>query len=140
MAETVERFGVSVSGELLAKFDEAIERRQYPNRSEALRDLMRDFLVEEEWARGLPVVATITIVYDHHARTTSDLLLNHQHKHPQSALSTMHHHLDEDNCLEVIVLRGKSGEVRRLADQLIGTKGVKYGKVTAASTGRQLPR
>jgi len=140
MAETVERFGVSVSGELLAKFDEAIERRQYPNRSEALRDLMRDFLVEEEWARGRPVVATITIVYDHHARTTSDMLMSCQHAHSGNVLSSMHVHLDADNCLEVIVVRGGSNEVRRLADKLIGTKGVKFGKVIAASTGRDLPR
>ncbi len=140
MAETVERFGVSVSGELLAKFDKAIERRQYPNRSEALRDLMRGFLIEEEWAGSQPVVATITIVYDHHARTTSDVLTSHQHAHSGNVLSSMHVHLDADNCLEVIVVRGRSDEVRRLADRLIGTKGVKFGKVTAASTGRDLPR
>ena len=140
MAETVERFGVSVSGELLAKFDEAVERREYPNRSEALRDLMRGFLIEEEWTGLQPVVATITIVYDHHARTTSDVLTSHQHAHSGNVLSSMHVHLDADNCLEVIVVRGRSDEVRRLADRLIGTKGVKFGKVTAASTGRDLPR
>jgi len=140
MAETAERFGVSVSGDLLAKFDKAVERRQYPNRSEALRDLMRGFLIEEEWAGSQPVVATITIVYDHHARTTSGVLTSHQHAHSSNVLSSMHVHLDADNCLEVIVVRGLSDEVRRLADRLIGTKGVKFGKVIAASTGRDLPR
>jgi len=140
MTEPVERFGVSVSRELLEKFDKAIARRQYPNRSEALRDLMRDFLVEQEWADDQRVIATVTIVYDHHARTTSDELMDYQHAHTDAALATLHIHLDEDNCLEVIVLRGRSGEVRKLADLLIGTKGVKWGKMVTASTGRGLPR
>ncbi len=139
MAEPVERFGVSVSRELLDKFDAAIARHQYPNRSEALRDLMREFLVEEEWAHGRPVVATITIVYDHHARTTADVLMHHQHAESEHVLSSLHVHLDADNCLEVIVVRGESNKVRQLADRLIGTKGVKFGKVIAASTGRDLP-
>jgi len=140
MAKPVERFGVSVSGDLLEKFDRAIARRKYPNRSEALRDLMRDFLVKEEWSNDQPVVATITIVYDHHARTTSDVLMSHQHARPDDVLSSLHIHLDADNCLEVIVVRGSSSEVRYLADRLVGTKGVKFGKVVAASTGRDLPR
>lgn len=141
MAECVERFGVSVGRDLLQKFDMAIAHRQYPNRSEALRDLMREFLIEDEWAgEDESVVATITIVYDHHARTTSDSLMAHQHAHAGKVLSTLHIHLDHDNCLEVIVVRGKSGEVRRMADRLIGTKGVKFGKMTPASTGRDLPR
>ncbi|MCD6288162.1 MAG: nickel-responsive transcriptional regulator NikR [Candidatus Hydrogenedentes bacterium] len=141
MAECVERFGVSVGSDLLEKFDAAIARRQYPNRSEALRDLMRRFLIEEEWEQDDEVVvATITIIYDHHARTTSDMLMAYQHEHTGNVLSTLHIHLDHDNCLEVIVMRGRSGEIRPLADLLIGTKGVKYGKMTTASTGRDLPR
>ena len=140
MAETVERFGVSLSKDLLEKFDKAITRHQYPNRSEALRDLMRDFLVEEEWLVGREVIATTTLVYDHHARATSDMLMDHQHEHSGTVLSSMHIHLDGDNCLEVVVMKGPSENVRKLSDKLIGTKGVKFGKMVAASTGRDLPR
>ena len=133
------RFGVSIPGELLGRFDQLIARQGYTNRSEALRDLVRDRLVEEEWKAGRgEVVGTVTLVYDHHVRELTQKLTELQHHHHTEILSTLHIHLDEHHCLEVLAVKGKSKEVRRIADQLIGTKGVKHGKLVTTTTGRSL--
>ena len=133
------RFGISIPTKLLRRFDALIARQGYTNRSEALRDLVRDRLVEEEWKAGKgEVVGTVTLVYDHHVRELTQKLTELQHYHHTEILSTLHIHLDEHHCLEVLAVKGKSMEVRRIADQLIGTKGVKHGKLVTTTTGRAL--
>lgn len=131
------RFGVSMDETLLARFDALIAEQGYVNRSEAVRDLVRAALVEE--AVELPdtdVVGTVTLVYDHHASDLGDKLTEHQHTHHESIVSTLHIHLDAHQCLEVVVLRGRSGHMKRLAASLIGTKGVTHGRfvLTTAHT------
>ncbi|MGH9673324.1 MAG: nickel-responsive transcriptional regulator NikR [Bryobacteraceae bacterium] len=133
------RIGVAIDSDLLAKFDELIARRGYTNRSEAFRDMIRDELVERAWEKPeASVVGTVTLVYDHHVRTLGDRLTDLQHDHFHNVLSTLHVHLDHDNCLEVLVVRGKAGAVRRIADALISTKGVKHGRLTITSPGTDL--
>ena len=131
------RIGVAIDEDLLERFDELIRRRGYPNRSEAFRDLIRDELVQESWkSPDSEVVGSLTLVYDHHVRMLSDKLLDLQHEYHDSILSTLHVHLDHDNCLEVMLIRGRSAAVHQIADALISTKGVKHGKLTISSTGR----
>jgi CopG family nickel-responsive transcriptional regulator len=133
------RIGVAIDTELLAKFDKLIKRRGYTNRSEAFRDLIRDELIEKAWETPeRQVVGTVTLVYDHHVRLLSDKLTDLQHDFFHSILSTLHVHLDHDNCLEVMVLRGKVSAVKRIADSLISTKGVKHGRLTITTTGAGL--
>ena len=133
------RFGISADERLLERFDGLISKKGYVNRSEAIRDLIRNALVEEEWDLGeAEAVGTVTLVYDHHTRDLADKLTEHQHSHHEAIVSTLHIHLDAHNCLEVVVLRGKAAEIKRLADGLIGTKGVKHGKFVATTTGDDL--
>ena len=130
------RFGVSINADLLKQFDDYIERKSYTNRSEALRDLIRDHLVEEEWDEGKETVGTITLVYDHHVPELMERLTDLQHHYQKLIQSTLHIHLDADRCLEVLVVRGRSRDIRAVADGLIATKGVKHGKLTATTTGK----
>jgi CopG family nickel-responsive transcriptional regulator len=133
------RIGVAIDSELLEKFDSMIAQRGYTNRSEAFRDLIRDELVEKAWqSPESPVVGTVTLVYDHHVRLLSEKLTSMQHDFHHSILSTLHVHLDHDNCLEVLVVRGKAGEVQKVADTLISTKGVKHGRLTITTSGAEL--
>ncbi len=138
MADVI-RFGISMDDRLLQRFDELIERKGYVNRSEAVRDLIRNALVEDQWTRAEEeIVGTVTLVYDHHTRDLADKLTEQQHSHHGSIISALHVHLDAHHCLEVVVVRGRTAEVRRLADELIGTKGVKHGKLVTSTTGRDL--
>ena len=133
------RIGVAIDRELLHKFDRLISQRGYTNRSEAFRDLIRDELVEKAWeSPDSQVVGTVTLVYDHHVRLLSERLTDIQHDFHRSILSALHVHLDHDNCLEVLVVRGRSSEVRRVADTLISTKGVKHGRLTITTSGADL--
>ncbi len=133
------RFGISIDERLLQQFDRMINDKGYVNRSEAIRDLIRGALVEEEWGDAdQETVATVTLVYDHHTRDLADKLTEHQHSHHQEIVSTLHIHLDQHHCLEVVVIKGQSSRVRRIADELIGTKGVKHGKLVATTTGENL--
>jgi CopG family nickel-responsive transcriptional regulator len=133
------RFGVSLPTQLITAFDECIEKRGYTKRSEAIRDMMRDYLVEREWEEGTgEVVGTITIVYDHHTRELSQTLNELQHDHHEAIICTTHVHMDEHNCLEIIVVRGTGEQVMSLADRLISTRGVKHGKLVCTTTGREL--
>ena len=132
------RFGVSLEKELLEKFDRLIEEKKYPNRSEAIRDLIRENLVKREWIEGKEVAGAITLVFDHHRRDLVNILTDIQHDFHQLIISSQHIHLDHDNCLEIIVVRGKPKEVRGLADKLKSTKGVKYGSLSIATTGKEL--
>jgi len=138
MSEVV-RFGISIDDRLLEKFDKLIEAKGYSNRSEAVRDLIRNALVEEQWANAEEeAVGTVSLVYDHHTRELSDKLTEHQHSHHREIVSALHVHLDAHHCLEVVVLKGKAGEIRHLADELIGTKGVKHGRLMTTTTGLEL--
>ena len=133
------RIGVAIDAELLQKFDDLIATRGYTNRSEAFRDLIRDELVERAWEQpNSNVVGTVTLVYDHHVRLLNEKLTDMQHTHFHNVLSTLHVHLDHDNCLEVLVVRGKASVVKKIADALISTKGVKHGRLTITSTGAEL--
>ena len=133
------RIGVAIDSGLLEKFDKLIGRRRYTNRSEAFRDLIRDALVEQTWeSPESQVVGTVTLVYDHHVRMLNDKLTDLQHEFHRAILSTLHVHLDHDNCLEVLVVRGKSADVRKVADVLISTKGVKHGRLTITTSGAEL--
>jgi CopG family nickel-responsive transcriptional regulator len=133
------RIGVAIDSELLEKFDSMIAQRGYTNRSEAFRDIIRGELVEKAWqSPESPVVGTVTLVYDHHVRLLNEKLTSLQHDFHHSILSTLHVHLDHDHCLEVLVVRGKAGEVQKVADTLISTKGVKHGRLTITSSGAEL--
>ena len=133
------RIGVAISEDLLGKFDSLIEKRGYTNRSEAFRDLIRNELVEEAWQTSdEEMFGTVTLVYDHHVRLLTEKLTELQHKFHSSILSSMHVHLDHDNCLEVILVRGKASTVQKLSSALIATKGVKHGRLTATTSGDRL--
>jgi CopG family nickel-responsive transcriptional regulator len=134
------RFGISIDDRLLRRFDDLIAEKGYVNRSEAIRDLIRNALVEESWAKeDEETVGTVTLVYDHHTRDLADKLTEQQHSHHDAIVSALHVHLDAHHCLEVVVVRGMAREVKRLADELIGTKGVKHGKLVTSTTGHDLP-
>lgn len=133
------RIGVAIDTDLLNKFDRLIAKRGYTNRSEAFRDLIRDELVEQTWeSPESQVVGTVTLVYDHHVRMLNEKLTGIQHDFHHAILSTLHVHLDHDNCLEVLVVRGRAGDVRKVADVLISTKGVKHGRLTITTSGAEL--
>ncbi|MCB1019101.1 MAG: nickel-responsive transcriptional regulator NikR [Bryobacterales bacterium] len=133
------RIGVAIDEDLLEKFDALIASRGYTNRSEAFRDLIRAELVDEAWKEPeREVVGALTLVYDHHVRMLSDKLLDLQHEHHDAILSTLHVHLDHDNCLEVLLIRGKAKAVQDFANAIVSTKGVKHGKLTVTSTGDDL--
>jgi CopG family transcriptional regulator, nickel-responsive regulator len=138
MAE-LERFGVSMEKELLKQFDGLLLKRGYSSRSEGLRDLIRRELVNEEWAEpGQEVVGTVTLVYEHHAHDLADRLSELQHEHHKAIVCSTHVHMDPNNCLEVVIVRGTSKRVKGIADALISTRGVKHGQLTASTTGRSV--
>jgi CopG family nickel-responsive transcriptional regulator len=134
MKEPLVRFSVAIGGELLQKFDRYREEHRYPNRSEAVRGLMRAALVEEVIGQEeSEAMGVVTLIYDHHAGGTAERLTELQHSQLAHVVTTTHVHLDAHRCLEVILLRGKTGEVRELADSLIGTKGIETGRLVLAA-------
>ncbi|NLK51509.1 MAG: nickel-responsive transcriptional regulator NikR [Syntrophomonadaceae bacterium] len=134
------RFGVSIPPLLLEKFDRLIKEKGYPSRSEALRDMIRDHLVEQEWESDeREVVGTVTLIYDHHSSNLLQLLNEIQHQYQPLIVSTLHVHLDHHHCLEVLVIKGPAQEARQISSRLISMKGVKHGKLTITSTGKELP-
>jgi CopG family nickel-responsive transcriptional regulator len=134
----MERFSISMESGLLKKFDGHLSARGYSSRSEAVRDLVRKALVDEEWTAGAEVVGVITLVFDHHQRQLQDRLTEIQHGCHHIIISSTHVHLDHDNCLEVIIVKGAAETVRSLADRLKAVRGVKSSELSAASTGRNL--
>jgi CopG family nickel-responsive transcriptional regulator len=137
--EKIKRFGVSIEGRLLEQFDSYIAVNNYGNRSEAIRDLIRKELVEEEWAKTNEEVAgAIVIVYDHHKREVVDKLLDIQHDFHEFIISSQHVHLDHDNCLEIIVVRGRMARVNDLAAKLKSIKGVKHASLTKSTLGKNI--
>ncbi|MBD3180910.1 nickel-responsive transcriptional regulator NikR [Candidatus Poribacteria bacterium] len=132
------RFGVSINSNLLERFDKLIDAKGYDNRSEAIRDMIREHLVEQEWKADVETIGAVTIVYNHHVRELSESLIALQHDHHSAIISSMHVHIDHHNCLEIIVIKEKGSRVKEIADQLISTKGVKHGKLTMTTTGKGL--
>src|SRR5579862_1481812 len=129
------RISISLESALLTAFDRSNQARGYSTRSEAIRDLIRDRLIREEGATGTGAeqVAVVTLVYDHHARELAARLIDMQHHHHHLVVSSLHVHLGERHCLEVSILRGPSGEVRHLGEELLSTKGVLHGEITFTS-------
>jgi len=135
----VSRFGVSIPRDLVKAFDARTRGKGYRTRSEAIRDIMRDYLVGGEWeAQRGQVVGTVTIVYDHHTRELTHVLTELQHQYHGAITCATHVHLGTHNCLEVIVVKGRSEQVRAIADRLISTRGVKHGKLVCTTTGDRL--
>lgn len=136
---TTVRFGISLDEKLLVDFDHLIEQKRYTNRSEAIRDLIRASLVENKCeSEDAEAVGTVTLIFNHHVRDLSDKLTEHQHAHHHHIVSALHVHLDAHNCLEVLIVRGSAKKIRQIADELIGVKGVKHGKLVMTTTGGDL--
>jgi CopG family nickel-responsive transcriptional regulator len=135
----MERYTITIPEGLLEGFDASIEKKGYSNRSEAIRDLIRDSLVAEEWAEDNDeVAATVTLVYDHHIPELTEKLTDLQHHHGDLVVASTHIHLDNHNCLEVVILRGKCGRVRELAERMIAVRGVKHGKIAHTTEGKKI--
>ena len=130
MAEKITRFGVSIEPDLLSKFDKMINKEGYSNRSEAIRDLIRkDLITEKNQDPDAKAIGTLTMIYDHHTGNLTNRLLILQHDHHNEILSTTHIHVDHHNCLEVLVLKGKTGSIQKLADNIKSLKGIKHGEL-----------
>jgi CopG family nickel-responsive transcriptional regulator len=137
MSELV-RFGVSLEKSLLDRFDDLIQEKQYTNRSEALRDMIRRELVEREWHEGGDVAGAVTLIYDHHKRDILSKVTETQHAFQEVIISTQHIHLDHHNCLEIVAARGKAKKVQKLANALKSIKGVRHTTLSMSSTGREI--
>ena len=139
-AESAARFSVSLPPKLLRDLDRMTREKGYDNRSLAVADMIRDRLVEHHQKFGTGEIAgTITLVYDHHRQHVQSTLTDIQHDHHEVIISSLHVHLDHHNCLEVLVVRGKAEVIKTIADELIAAKGVKHGKLTVTSSGKDLP-
>lgn len=132
------RTGLSLEQDLLSKFDQAIGRKHYQNRSEAIRDLIRDYLVAEEVDKNVDVVGTLTLIYDHHRPNLTEKLVEAQHRAEGKVLAATHVHLDHHNCLEVIIMKGRGGDLKDLANGILSLRGVKHGQLVITSTGKHL--
>lgn len=138
MGQTI-RFGVSLDSDLLEKFDALCEEKCYQTRSEAIRDLIRNTLVQKEWEDlNRVMVGTLTLVYDHHQSDLAQKMIEIQHSSLDVIVTTLHIHLDHHNCMEVLILRGPGQDLKATAERLISTKGVKHGKLNLATTGQDL--
>jgi CopG family nickel-responsive transcriptional regulator len=130
-----------MSGDLVAQLDQMVSAKGYANRSQAIADMVRDELVEHRSSGGSRQIAgTITLVYDHHRRNIQARLTAIQHDHGEQIIATLHAHLDHHNCMEVLAVRGRADQVKKLADGLIAVKGVKHGKLTMTTTGREFAK
>ena len=132
------RFGVSLETALLKRFDAIIMRKNYNNRSEALRDLIRQSLIEEEWQQNQEVAGAVTLIYDHHKRELSEKLIDIQHRFGDFIIAAQHIHLDHHNCLEIIAVKGSPKKVQEIADALKAIKGVKHGTLSMSTTGKNI--
>lgn len=140
MEQELMRIGVSLPEKLLSRFDEIISQRGYSSRSEGIRDAIRNYIIHYEWMSDVEGerVGVITIVYSHHQRGLVDSLTDIQHEFGSIINSSLHVHLDKDNCLEVVILRGEGKDVRRAAEKMMALKGVKHVKLTTTSVGAEL--
>ena len=132
------RFGVSLEKRLLEQFDRLIKIKNYTNRSQAIRDLIRQELVKKEWQEGEEIAGAITLIYDHHKRELVNKLISIQHDFSGLIISAQHIHLDHNNCLEIIAAKGAPGEVEKLADTLKAVKGVRHGTLSMSTTGKKV--
>ena len=132
------RFGVSLEKGLLVKFDQLIKNKNYQNRSEAFRDLIRQELVKKQWRKAGEIAGAIIIIYDHHRRELLNKVTDIQHDFQKLIISTQHIHLDHNNCLEIIAVRGNSKEAQRLTDNLQAMKGLKHATLSMSSTGKDI--
>lgn len=130
------RFGVSIEKDLLEKFDGFIKAKEYTNRSEAFRDLIRQELIQKQWKGSQEIAGAITLIYNHHKRELVNKLMDIQHDFGRIIISAQHIHLDHDNCLEIIAVKGNPGQAQKLADSLKSVKGVKHGTLSMSTTGR----
>lgn len=130
MTENIVRFGVSIEPDLLKKYDRVIKKEGYSNRSEALRDLIRkNIIIEKNKNPDEQAIGTLTMIYDHHVGSLTDKLLYLQHDHAKDILVSTHVHIDHHNCLEVLILKGKTGKIQKLADNIRSLKGIKHGEL-----------
>ncbi|MCS7179759.1 MAG: nickel-responsive transcriptional regulator NikR [bacterium] len=136
--EKLKRFGVSMNLELLRKFDDFIKKHKYKNRSEAIRDMIREKFVEEEWEKDRNVAGCIVIVYEHDVREIVDKIIDIQHKFSRNIISTQHIHMDKENCMEIVAVKGKVEKIEELYFYLKALKGVKYSAITKATTGKRI--
>lgn len=135
---SVTRFSISMAGDLVAQLDAMAAEKGYANRSQAVATMVRDHLVEHHGQAGhYEIAGTITLVYDHHKRNIQGLLTDIQHDHQNVIIATLHVHLDHHNCMEVMAVRGRADRVKQVADTLIAAKGVKHGKLTVTTTGKE---
>jgi len=133
--KTLTRFGVSMESNLLKKYDNIIKKEGYTNRSEAIRDLIRRELIKEKIKNpNEETMGTLTMIYDHHIGSLTDKLLDLQHDHTKEILVTTHVHIDHHNCLEILVIKGKSGNIQKLADNIKSLKGIKYGELVTTKS------
>ncbi len=133
---SLSRFGVSLEGDLLERFDAYIASEGYDNRSKAIADLIRKEFVSDDFKKGAIVAGAVTLVYDHHRREVVNRLMDIQHDHGGIIISSQHVHLDHDNCLEIIAVKGRGAEVKLLADALKSVKGVKHATLSVTSAGK----
>lgn len=137
MGDTV-RFGISMNRKLLGKFDELIREESYTNRSEAIRDLIRKELVKREWKKGGGVAGGILLVYEHHHSNLSKRIIELQHKYHNLVISTQHIHLDRDNCMEIVIVKGKAGEINEFYNRIHAMKGIKQCEIIRATSGENI--
>jgi len=130
MTEKITRFGVSIEPDLLQKFDKTIKKEGYTNRSEAIRDVIRKNIINQDTTDpDSEAIGTLTMIFDHHTGNLTNKLLDLQHDHHNEILTTTHVHIDHHNCLEVLVLKGKTGRIQKLAENIIALKGIKHGEL-----------
>ncbi|MDY6966680.1 MAG: nickel-responsive transcriptional regulator NikR [Halobacteriota archaeon] len=136
----LERIGVSLPSNLLQRFDEILSKRGYSSRSEGIRDAIRDYITDYEWISEVhgERIGVITLTYDHNQRGVGDSLMDLEHEFVGLVVSTLHIHLDEDNCLEVILIKGDAGHIRDIRERITALKGVKHVKLTTAPPGEGL--
>lgn len=132
------RFGISLPRDLLYKFDRLIKEKSYSNRSEAFRDLIRQELIKKEWQEDKEIAGAITLIYNHHKRELLNKITDIQHDFQKIIISTQHIHLDHNNCLEIIAIKGNPKVAQKLVDTLKSIKGVKHGTLSMSSTGRNI--
>jgi CopG family nickel-responsive transcriptional regulator len=132
------RFGVSLEKDLIERFDQSIAHRKYVNRSEALRDLIRESLVKKEWTEGEEVAGAITLIFDHHHRGLASQLMHTEHEFGDVIISSQHIHLDHNNCLEILAVKAEARRVQKLACALRAYKGVKHVTLNMTTTGKSI--
>ncbi len=134
----VERVSISLEKPLLQRLERLVREGKYGNRSEFIRDLIRDKLVALEWDRNEEAVGTVTFIYEHHTRGLNDKIMHVQHEYHDVILATMHIHLDHDLCAETVVVKGRGKQIDRLANMLRQQKGVLHATLSISSTGKNL--